>query len=200
MRSSETEDQLVREHVEALAELYFFENRGRLLRIAYWNAGANMAVAEEAFQEALISFLGHYDPRGPAPPLPWLILTLKRECWRRFKRERYDRRVGQEHDTDEDELGFVMEQIASPGCVEELIGECDDAGRRLSRLKSNERLAIELQAAGFSYKEIASSQDWTYTKTDRSVRHGRAKLRPRDESCPELRKRCNITLLNGDPQ
>lgn len=180
MRSSETEDQLAKEHVEALAELYFFEKRGRLLRIAYWNAGANMAVAEEALQEALISFLGHYDPRGAAPPLPWLTLTLKRECWRRFKRERYDRRVGQERDADEDELGFVMEQIASPGSLEELIGECDDAGRRLSRLKSHERLAIELQAAGFSYEEIAGSQDWTYTKAHRCIKEGRARLRAED--------------------
>lgn len=137
----------------------------------------SMAVAEEALQEALISFLRHYDPGGGAPPIGWLKLALKRECWRRQERERWDRRAGQELGPDEEGSGFRMEQVAAPGSSpEDQLLDRLEADRRLGRLKPDERTSVELQGAGFSYAEIAEHKGWTYTKVHRSVKEGRARL------------------------
>lgn len=62
-----------------LAVGLYREHRGYLLRIARSNTKST-AVAEEALQEAFISFLRHFDPGRGAPPIAWLTLTLRREC------------------------------------------------------------------------------------------------------------------------
>jgi RNA polymerase sigma factor (sigma-70 family) len=162
---------------ELAVELYR-DHRGYLLRIARSNTGS-AAVAEEALQEAFISFLRSFDPGRGAPPIAWLTLTLKRECGRRQGREKWDRRAGQEREWGEDVPGFVLESIPSRATgPEERIAERDHAQRQLAHLKPDERTGLGLQAAGFSYKEIAARRGWTYTKTNRCVSEGRAALRP----------------------
>jgi len=47
----------------------------------------------------------------------------------------------------------------------------------LSELKANERLALVLQAEGYSYAEICELCGWTYTKVNRCLAEGRARLR-----------------------
>ena len=47
----------------------------------------------------------------------------------------------------------------------------------LDRLKPQERLAITLQAAGYSYAEIRELCGWTFTKVNRCLAEGRARLR-----------------------
>jgi RNA polymerase sigma factor (sigma-70 family) len=49
--------------------------------------------------------------------------------------------------------------------------------RALAALKPDERRAIVLQARGYSYLEICSMTGWTYTKVNRCLAEGRAKLR-----------------------
>ena len=49
--------------------------------------------------------------------------------------------------------------------------------RALAALKPDERRAIVLQARGYSYVEICSMTGWTYTKVNRCLAEGRAKLR-----------------------
>jgi DNA-directed RNA polymerase specialized sigma24 family protein len=44
-------------------------------------------------------------------------------------------------------------------------------------LKANERIAIVLQAEGYSYAEICEMLGWSYTKVNRCLAEGRAKLR-----------------------
>ena len=51
--------------------------------------------------------------------------------------------------------------------------------RELAALKADERLAIVLQAEGYSYAEIQQLCDWTYTKVNRCLAEGRARLRAR---------------------
>lgn len=51
------------------------------------------------------------------------------------------------------------------------------AGVQLDALKPQERRAIGLQAAGCSYMEIQAITGWTYTKVNRCVTEGRARLR-----------------------
>lgn len=168
----------VQAEARELAVGLYREHRGYLLRIALSNT-KSMAVAEEALQEAFISFLRHFDPGRGAPPIAWLTLTLRRECQRRQGREKWDRRAGQERERDEDVPGFVLESIPSRATgPEERIVERDHAQHRLAHLKPDERTGLGLQAAGFSYKEIAARRGWTYTKTNRCVSEGRAALRP----------------------
>lgn len=180
MTGSEKEEQLAKQHAEALAEMYLLELRGKLLQIATRNAGGNVALAEEALQEALTSFVRHYDPTGGAPPEAWLVLTLKRACWRGFERERYGRRAGQELWPGEEGSGVLMELITAPGCLEDQVLERVEAERRLAQLKPDERASLELQAAGFSYDVIAQHKGWTYTKAHRCIKEGRVRLRTRE--------------------
>jgi len=71
----------------------------------------------------------------------------------------------------------VLDRIPAPGAgLEERVAERDEARRRLSRLKPNERTGLGLLGAGFSYKEIAARMQWTYTKVSRCIREGRVAL------------------------
>ena len=163
--------------VAELAVALFEEHGGYLMAIATRNACGSVAVGEEALQEAMISFLRAFDPGRGAPPLAWLTLTLKRECWRRYRRERYDRRVDQEIGED-DEPGVLLERLASPGeSLEERVAGLHEGRQRLGCLQPDERTGLGLFAAGFSYKEIAARQQWTYTKVNRCIRDGRTRLR-----------------------
>jgi RNA polymerase sigma factor (sigma-70 family) len=51
------------------------------------------------------------------------------------------------------------------------------ARRALAELKADHRRAIVLQAQGYSYAEIAERCGWTYTKVNRCLAEGRARLR-----------------------
>jgi DNA-directed RNA polymerase specialized sigma24 family protein len=48
---------------------------------------------------------------------------------------------------------------------------------RLAALKPHERRALVLQAQGYSYAEICAICGWTYTKVNRCLAEGRARLR-----------------------
>jgi len=167
------------DEVQELAVALFEEHGGYLMVIATRNAGGSVPVGEEALQEAMIAFLRAFDPERGAPPLAWLTLTLKRECWRRYGRERFDRRVGWE--IGEDEPGAMLDQLPSPGeGLEDRLAGLHEGRQRLGRLRPDERTGLGLFAAGFSYKEIAARQGWSYTKVNRCMREGRAALKPRE--------------------
>ena len=59
--------------------------------------------------------------------MAWLILTLKRECWRRRRDAHLDRYVGQEAERGGEELGTVLELLPSPvSGPEELVLQRED--------------------------------------------------------------------------
>lgn len=164
------------DEVHELAVALFEEHAGYLMAIASKNAGGSVPVGEEALQEAMISFLGAFDPGRGAPPLAWLTLTLKRECWRRYRRERFDRRVGWEVGED-DEPAAMLEQLPAPGAsFEDRLAGLHEDRQRLAHLRPDERTGLGLFAAGFSYKEIAARQEWSYTKVNRCITEGRVAL------------------------
>lgn len=177
-----TADHDRRPQVQALAERLYRERYDYLLRIAVRHA-ANREDAEEAVQFAFLAFLGHFDPDGGAPPLAWLTLTLKRECWARYRysHEHLDRRSDQEAQVD---IGKPRLSVESNRCSaagpEEVIERAErvvEARTRLACLKPAERRALVLIAAGYSYVEIGAMNGWTYTKTNRCAAEGRARLR-----------------------
>jgi RNA polymerase sigma factor (sigma-70 family) len=163
--------------VRELATQLYREQRPYLLAIARPNA-TSAADAEEALNEAFVSFINHYDPDGAAPALPWLILTLKRQCWRQSRDAHFDRWVRGDRGGEHEEPLARLQTLASsmPGPEQQVIDR-EGARGRLAALKPDQRRAMLLRAAGYSYLEIAEHRGWTYSKVDRCVRRGRGRLR-----------------------
>lgn len=161
---------------EALAAQIYTAHRSQLLSIARRNS-ASVEEAEEALHDAFILFIEHFDAEDEAPPLPWLMLTLKRRCWALYRRRR--RRPDR---LDPDIASrFAADSIsATPRSTEEAVEVAEELARwadRLSALKPDERRALGLLALGHSYREICRITGWTYTKVNRCLSEGRARLR-----------------------
>jgi RNA polymerase sigma factor (sigma-70 family) len=152
--------------VDRLATQLFAGHRDHLLAIARHNTRRE-ADAADALQEAFAAFIADYDPERGSPPIAWLTLTLKRRCWRMNER-----------------WAVEVEPLA---LAEVLVGELldpapriaarDEARRRLGALKADERRAIVLHAAGYTYGEIGERYGWTPTKVNRCLYEGRRALR-----------------------
>jgi len=84
----------------------------------------------------------------------------------------------------------VVSQAPEPAEVAEHRERRQTDLRRLAALKPDEQAAIVLQARGFSYAEICSLRGWTYTKVNRCLAEGRARLRrftPTDDAARQPR-------------
>jgi RNA polymerase sigma factor (sigma-70 family) len=155
-----------RRSVDRLATELFKDRRTHLTRVARHHCRREADV-EDAMQEAFAAFLTEYDPVGRAPALPWLTVVLKRKCWR--LNERRALKV---------EPLALAEVLAEESLDPALrIGGRDEARRRLAALKSDERRALLLHAAGFTYGEIGGRCGWTATKVNRCLYEGRIALR-----------------------
>jgi RNA polymerase sigma factor (sigma-70 family) len=165
--------------VRELAARICAERRAFLARVANRHA-PGPADAEDALQESLISFIAKFDPAGGAEPLPWLVVTLKRECW---ARSRARGRAVQEASADADEIGFVVEALedthpsSSPERMAELGELVAETRGLLDQLKPQEREVICLKALGYSYAEIGELTGYTYTKVNRCMAEGAERLR-----------------------
>jgi RNA polymerase sigma factor (sigma-70 family) len=166
--------------VQALATEFYAERREYLLHIARRN-GAKGEDAEEALQDAFISFIEHFDPATEAPPLAWLTLTMKCRCWALYRQQRLDRSNHRQAQVDFGKPGLSVESnrfsAASPEEAIERAEQVAEARAQLARLKPAERRALCLIAAGYSYREIGQITGWSYTKTNRCLAEGRARLR-----------------------
>jgi RNA polymerase sigma factor (sigma-70 family) len=148
-----------------------------LLNIARRNA-ATEADAEEATQDAFTYFLADYKPSSGAPPLAWLTTTVKRRAWRLRDNAHLDRRVASLPESRHEEpTGLIERRPSDPRPLQERIADRDEARLRLAALKPDERSALVLKAAGFSYGEIGRRRGWTYSKVNRCVSEGRVALR-----------------------
>ncbi|HEX4306489.1 MAG TPA: RNA polymerase sigma factor [Solirubrobacterales bacterium] len=155
-----------RRSVDRLATELYTARRSFLLGVARRHASCEDD-AEEALQEAFAEFLAGYDPSGGAPPLPWLVTVTKRACWRAKEK----RGVCLEPAT---LAGMVVGDV--PDQAARVAGR-DEARRRLGALKRDERRALVLHAAGFTYPEIGERSGWTHTKVNRCLYEGRKALR-----------------------
>ncbi len=154
-------------------------HRDRLLALARRNC-ASAEDAEEVLHDAFARFIDRFDPDCEAPPLAWLTVTLKRLCWARSERERRARRDGRP-------LGRIValapraellaNDCSSPEELAELHEGLAEARGQLARLKPAERTALGLFAIGYSYREICGLTGWTYTRVNRCMAEGRARLR-----------------------
>jgi DNA-directed RNA polymerase specialized sigma24 family protein len=165
------------EEVRKLAGEIYTERYAYLLRIAKRNA-ASAADAEEALQDAFTFFLADYDPAAGAHPLAWLTTTVKRRAWRLRDNAHLDRRVASLPESRHEEpIGLIERRPADPRPLPDRVADRDEARRRLRRLKPDQRVALVLKAAGYSYDEIGVRGGWSFTKTNRCLVEGRAALR-----------------------
>jgi RNA polymerase sigma factor (sigma-70 family) len=165
MYFSETER---RRSVDRLATELFAERGAHLMAVARHHTRRE-ADAADALQEAFVAFIAEYDPRRGSPPIAWLTLVLKRRCWRLN-----ERRVLEVEPLALDEM--LVGEAVDPALR---VGARDEARRRLGALKVNERRAVVLHAAGFTYGEIGERCGWTRTKVNRCLYEGRRALKAR---------------------
>jgi DNA-directed RNA polymerase specialized sigma24 family protein len=162
--------------VRELAARIYEERYSYLLRIARRNA-ATRSDAEEALQEAFAYFVAGYDPDSGAPPLAWITTTMKRRCWRLRDGAHLEHRVVADAGADHQEPTETIEGVSSSSRpLADRVAKCDEARRRLRRLKPDQRTALGMVAAGCSYEDIRRARGWTPTKVNRCLYEGRRAL------------------------
>jgi len=131
--------------------------------------------AEDAFQRAVEILLTKAPERPPAALIAWMQVVTRREAL--AVRRARERLLAAWRDEPDELIARVL--CDRPGPVEhaERRDRVAAAARALAALKPDERLAIALQAHGYSYAEICELCGWTYTKVNRCLAEGRARLR-----------------------
>jgi len=153
-------------------------NRPTLLRIAQ-RQSLGPEDAEDALQRASLILLTKAPSLNPGRLMAWMAVVTKHEAIAvRRNRERLLRCLPSE-DTAFDPLDVIATDAPQPAERAERRDAVAEARRSLAELKANERIAIVLQAEGYSYAEICEMLGWTYTKVNRCLAEGRAKLRER---------------------
>lgn len=136
--------------------------------------------ADDALQRAVEILLTKAPPHPQPRLVAWMHLVTRREALRvRAERERLLCRL--QGPGAEDDERDPLERLGSPApCPAEHFERAESArerAQRLHRLKPHERRALCLKAAGYSYAEICELTGWTYTKVNRCLVEGRARLR-----------------------
>ena len=135
--------------------------------------------ADDALQRAVEILLRRSAEVDPPRILAWMHVVVRREAIA-VRKARQRALAGSEAAAD------AVERLESdhPGPLEQLEHRerVARAARLLRRLKPQERRALALQAQGYSYAEIQAITGWTYTKVNRCLAEGRARLRQLDAS------------------
>ena len=131
--------------------------------------------AEDAYQRAVEILLTRSLPADPRHLPAWMQVVTRREALA-LRRSR-ERLLGPSSDDHGDSLDKVACDLPDPQERLERREQVTDAVRLLLELKPQERLALVLQAHGYSYAEIREICGWTYTKVNRALAEGRARLR-----------------------
>jgi RNA polymerase sigma factor (sigma-70 family) len=141
------------------------------------------ADADDALQRALEILLTKAPPLEPDRLIAWMTVVTKREAMAvRRSRERLlaPRRRAFDGGTLADALEMTPCDLPGPAERAQRDERLVEARAALAVLKPHQRLAIVLQAQGYSYAEICIACGWTYTKVNRCLAEGRAALRARD--------------------
>jgi RNA polymerase sigma factor (sigma-70 family) len=125
--------------------------------------------ADDALQRATLILLEKAPPHPPGRLAAWMHVVTKREALA-VRRER-ERLLANE---------VPAGAPSSSPCPAERAERREWARARaktLHRLKPDERRALVLRAEGYSYAEISELTHWSYTKVNRCLAEGRARLR-----------------------
>jgi RNA polymerase sigma factor (sigma-70 family) len=155
--------------VRPRAALALLDAHGSALRRTARRVSICADDAEEALGRATLILLTKAPPHPPARLAAWMHVVTRREALA-VRRER-ERLLG----------GEVPASLPSPSpCPAERTERAERTNARaraLTRLKPDERRALVLKGQGYSYVEICELTGWTYTKTNRCLAEGRARLR-----------------------
>jgi RNA polymerase sigma factor (sigma-70 family) len=156
---------------DALAQLRSFE---AVLRRTARRYSLCSDDADDAYQRAVEILLTKSPPADPGHLAAWMQVVTRREALA-VRRSR-ERLLGGEPE-DAERLDRIASDRPEPHERLERREQVADAIRLLLKLKPQERRALVLQAQGYSYAEIRELCGWTYTKVNRCLAEGRARLR-----------------------
>ena len=127
--------------------------------------------AEDALQRSLEIYVRRLGSIERATETAWLKVVIRNEALaiRRTRAQSLTRELVDLDARPDGELRALDERLAA----RERSARSAEA---LRGLKRDEALALLLKAEGHSYREIAESQGWTYTKVNRAITEGRARF------------------------
>jgi RNA polymerase sigma factor (sigma-70 family) len=157
---------------DALAHLGSFEAAVRRTARRYSLCADD---ADDAYQRAVEILLTNPSPADPRHLAAWMQVVTRREALA-VRRSR-ERLLGPDTEDHEQRLDRIASDRPEPQERLERRERVAEAIRLLLELKPQERQALILQAHGYSYAEIRELCGWTYTKVNRSLAEGRARLR-----------------------
>jgi RNA polymerase sigma factor (sigma-70 family) len=135
--------------------------------------------ADDAVQRALEILLRKAHTVDPNRIVNWMTVVTRHEAIAvRRARERL-LGLAAAAELGRDPLDELACDRPGPAEAYERTERVAEARVALAQLRADERLALGLQAQGYSYEEIAERCGWTYTKVNRCLAEGRASLRSR---------------------
>jgi RNA polymerase sigma factor (sigma-70 family) len=129
--------------------------------------------ADDAFQRAVEILLTKAPPIAHRRLVAWMHVVTRREA---LALRRLRERLLGAGAMDEGAVDQLPSAQAEPADHLERRERVGRAAQLLALLKPQERRAIVLQAGGYSYAEICAITGWTYTKVNRCLAEGRARL------------------------
>jgi RNA polymerase sigma factor (sigma-70 family) len=163
------------DHDRQGAAVALLESHGAVLRRIAQRYSDCCDDADDALQRASLILLTKGPAVDPGRLMAWMAVVTKHEAIAvRRSRSRLLGCLALE--ATGDRLDAIPSERPGPAERAERVEEMAEARASLAALKANERLAIVLQAQGYSYAEIGERLDWTYTKVNRCLAEGRARL------------------------
>ncbi|MDX6582868.1 MAG: hypothetical protein QOI10_2052 [Solirubrobacterales bacterium] len=172
------------ERANAAVEL--LRAHGEVLRRVARRHSACAEDADDALQRASVILLTKAPVADPGRLIAWMVVVTKHEAMAvRRGRERLLACLAPDGASGIDRLDTLASDLPDPAERAERRERLAEARAAVAALKANERLAILLQAQGYSYAEICGICGWSYTKVNRCLAEGRERLRALRRSQPE---------------
>ncbi|HEU0018664.1 MAG TPA: sigma-70 family RNA polymerase sigma factor [Thermoleophilaceae bacterium] len=163
--------EMPRTHIEGLIEEF-----GALMLATARRWSASDQDAEDAFQRAAERALRNNPDGSPDEVRAWLRTTVKNEALSIVRQRRRIAAAGPGEALEGPRL-FSPQAPADTHVRAEQLERLRLGGQALRRLKPQEIRALQLQAEGYSYREIAAITGWSATKVNRCLAEGRHAFR-----------------------
>ena len=138
--------------------------------------------AEDAYQRAVEILITHSPAMAGRINPAWMHTVVRNEALRQGRQRR---RLGLAYEDPDEESPFekgggadaAASDHADPADIADLRDQFGRFRQAFRRLKRSEQRALCLIGEGYSYSEITEITGWSYTKTNRHLSEGRARMR-----------------------
>ena len=154
------------------ATVHVLVHYGDTLRSTARRFAATAEDADDAFQRGIEIALEKAPATDVNELVRWLRTVIKHEAF--ALRRKAARSLPRSDEPEVLEHAVTAPDAADDAIVLERLAIAADA---LKQLKPQEARAIRLKVEGLSYNEIRAETGWTYTKVNRCLTEGRARLR-----------------------